>query len=56
MKKIRSGHAEDQRGRPITVTATTRFYGYLICDFTPQLRERLSDQGFKPSPGGNGYF
>ena len=56
MKQIRSGKIQDLRGRPITVTDTTRFYGYLVCDFTPELRERLTDQGFTPSPDGNGYF
>jgi hypothetical protein len=56
MRDIRAGRVEDNRGRPITVTETTRFYGYLVCDFTPQLREKLSDQGFKLSPDGNGYF
>lgn len=56
MKQIRLGKVQDLRGRPITVTHTTRFYGYLVCDFTAELRERLADQGFIPCPDGNGYF
>lgn len=56
MKEIRAGKIRDTRGRPITTTETTRFYGYLVCDFTAELREKLSDQGFKLSPDSNGYF
>ncbi|MBI5387837.1 MAG: hypothetical protein HZA90_24510 [Verrucomicrobia bacterium] len=56
MKRIREGTVADKKGRPITVTATTRFYSYLLCDLTPALREVLTDRGFKPTPDGSGFF
>jgi hypothetical protein len=56
MKEIRNGQATDNRGRPITTTTTTRFYAYLVCDLTSELRERLADQGFISCPDGNSYF
>jgi hypothetical protein len=56
IKQIRTGNERDKRGRPIVVSDTTRFYSYLVCDFTPQLREKLSDQGFIVCPDGNSFF
>lgn len=54
---IRAGKYKTPAGRPINVTNETPFYGYVVCDLTPKVREWLfSVQNFKPMPDGLGYF
>lgn len=54
---IRNGEYKTPTGRNILVGATTPFYGYVVCDFTPKVTEWLhSIKNFKPMPDGAGYF
>ena len=55
IKQIQLGKEEDAKGRPINAPQA-RFYCYLVCDLTAQLREKLNDQDFIPSPDGSGFF
>lgn len=42
--------------RPIKVTSDARFYMYAVCEMSSSFIERLKDNGFTPSPTGNGAF
>ena len=42
--------------RPIKVSADARFYMYAVCELSKNLLKRLEDNGFTPSPTGNGAF
>jgi hypothetical protein len=57
ISKIRAGQATTKTGRPITVSPTTQFYAYIICDLAPQLRTYAEDEyNFTPTPDNRGYF
>lgn len=52
-----SGNAIDHRGRKITLSASTRFYGYIVTDITPKIEAELIDvMGYQKSPDGEGFF
>lgn len=57
IKEIMSGNAIDHRGRKITLSASTRFYGYIVTDITPKIEAELIDvMGYQKSPDGEGFF
>jgi len=54
---IRAGEFLTPKGREISVGHTTPFYGYVVCDLTPKVKQWLhDDKDFKPMPDGLGYF
>ena len=55
-KTVRDGKAKTPKGRPITVPEGTPFYGYLLCDFTPKLKEMVEAAGMTKTSDGMGYF
>ena len=55
-KTVRDGKAKTAKGRPITVSEGTPFYGYLLCDFTPKLKEMVEAAGMTKTSDGMGYF
>ena len=55
-KRVRNGNAKTAKGRPITVSEGTPFYGYLLCDFTPKLKEMVEAAGMTKTADGMGYF
>ena len=55
-KTVRDGKAKTAKGRRIAVSEGTPFYGYLICDFTPKLKEMVEAAGMTKTSDGMGYF
>lgn len=54
---IQDGKCKLPNGRPIRVTANTPFYGYVICDLTPKVKEWLRRvKDFTEMPDGLGWF
>jgi len=57
IREIRNGKAKHPNGRPILVSKSCRFYAYLICDLTPELRVDIEEMHeFTPMVEGNGLF
>ncbi|MGY3090921.1 soluble cytochrome b562 [Hymenobacter sp. UYAg731] len=57
IREIRNGKALDPKGRPIIVSDSCRFYAYLICDLTPELKSEIREMhDFTPMVEGNGLF
>jgi len=57
IRELRDGSAVDAKGRPIVVSDSCRFYAYLICDLTPQLRKHIKEMhDFTAMVEGNGLF
>lgn len=57
VNNIRKGHFKTPRGREMLIEDNTPFYGYVICDLTPKVRDWLEDEkDFKPMPDKMGYF
>jgi len=55
--KIRDGKYRTPQGREVLVSDNTPFYGYVVCDLTPKVRDWLEDEkDFKPMPDRIGYF
>ncbi len=54
---IRNGKVRNSKGREIRVSATTPFYGYIVCDLTPKVNEWLEfEQNFTPMADAMGWF
>jgi len=49
INKISDGDMPDIHGRPINALKPARFYCYLVCDLTQQLKAELRDDGFHAS-------
>lgn len=56
IRKIRDGKAIDRSGRPVSITNSTPFYCYILCDLTPKLREYAENASLVTAPDGHGYF
>ena len=56
IETIQSGKAKSNTGRPIHVSSETKFFGYAICEVTPQLKQLLSRRIMKVTPDGRGFF
>ena len=54
---IKAGKYKTPRGRPILVTDKTPFYGYVMCETSEKVKERLfKEKEFTPMPDGLGWF
>ena len=54
---IREGRYQTPKGRPIRVTEDTPFYGYVVCDPSPKVRDWLFKvKNYTPLPDGLGWF
>lgn len=57
VNKIRAGKSELPGGRPVLVADNTPFYGYVVCDLTPKVKEWLFDvKNFTEMPDTLGWF
>ncbi len=57
IRTIRNGTALDPNGRPIVASANCRFFAYLICDLTPNLKNEIIEMHeFTPMMEGEGLF
>ncbi|MCZ7603069.1 MAG: DUF4263 domain-containing protein [Melioribacteraceae bacterium] len=56
VEMIKSDKKNDINGRPITVTENTPFYGYVICDLTPKIKEIAKYFDLIKAPDNLGYF
>lgn len=54
--EIRSNQARDKNGRPVSVSANTPFYAYIVCDITSSLRRIVNRYGYFETPDPGGYF
>lgn len=54
--KIQEEQKEDKNGRPIRTAKLTRFFCYLVCDFTKQLKKSLRGDGFTATPDDLSFF
>jgi hypothetical protein len=56
-KKIFNGELLMPQGRPIKIDTNTPFYGYIICDLMPKVKDWLHTiEGYTKTPDGDGYF
>jgi hypothetical protein len=54
---LRAGDFRTPKGREISVSQTTPFYGYVVCDLNAKVKQWLfENKNFKPMPDGLGYF
>lgn len=53
---IRNGNAKTKTGRPVEVRPQTRFFGYVVCDPTPKIREFIRYRAMHPTADGDGYW
>lgn len=54
---LRAGDYRTPKGREITISSTTPFYGYVVCDLSAKVKQWLhDDKDFKAMPDGLGYF
>lgn len=56
VKLIKEGHKKDRDGRPVHVTDSTPFYGYIICDITDSMKRAAEIASLFPTPDNMGYF
>lgn len=57
VSQIRAGKFKTRQGREILVSDNTPFFGYVVCDLSPKVREWAeTNQDFKPMPDRMGYF
>ena len=54
--KIQEEQKEDKNGRRIRTAKLTRFFCYLVCDFTKLLKKSLRGDGFTATPDDLSYF
>jgi hypothetical protein len=55
-RQLRSGKAVSGKGRPISGLENAPFYGYLVCDLTPKLRDMAETASLYRMPDNMGYF
>ena len=55
-REIINGDVKDKNKREFDLRPNTPIYSYIICDLTKKLKSYASDSGYKPLPGGDGYF
>jgi len=54
---IRAGKFLTPKGREILISQTTPFYGYVVCDLTPKVKQWLHDEkNFTPMADNLGWF
>ena len=56
IRSIKSGKAKDKKGRIINTDENSRFYIYIICDLTDNVKEMVEGTGYKKMAEGGGYF
>lgn len=56
VREIRKNGVWLANGRPVTVSDTTRFYCYAICDLTPQVKEFVENGNYAALQGEYGYY
>ena len=57
VSQIKAGKYRTRQGREILVSDNTPFFGYVVCDLSPKVREWAeTDKDFKPMPDRMGYF
>lgn len=56
VRKLRSNKEVDQKGRPISVTETTPFYIYIICDVTTKITTLAENIGLTRTPDSEGFY
>lgn len=56
VRKIRSNKEVDGKGRPITVTDSTPFYIYIICDVTAKVVTLAENMGLYRTPDSEGFY
>lgn len=57
VNSIRDGKYTTPEGRQMLVAGNTPFYGYVVCDVTPKVKDWLErEKNFKPMPDRLGWF
>ncbi len=56
INKIQDDKKDDVNGRPIRTARLTRFFCYLVCDLTKELKRALRDDDFTSTPDDLSYF
>ena len=55
-REIIAGNAKDKHLREFDYRKNTPIYAYIVCDLTKKLKAFADDAGYRPLPGGDGYF
>ena len=53
---IRNNKVKLQNGRPLEVNGTTRFYCYVVCDITDEIKKFADYGNFATLKGERGYY
>lgn len=56
VRLIRDNKVKLQNGRPLEVNGTTRFYCYVVCDITEDMKRFAEDGNFAALNGERGYY
>lgn len=56
VRDIRKNNLELPNGRPVAVNESTRFYCYIICDITSQIKEFAENGNYASLQGEYGYY
>lgn len=56
IEDLRSGKAEDRRGRPLTIPPTLPMHAFIICDITPTLVKYAGRADFLPTVDQHRYY
>ena len=57
VSQIKAGKYKTRQGREILVSDNTPFFGYVVCDLGPKVREWAeTEKDFKPMPDRMGYY
>ncbi|NQE05822.1 hypothetical protein C5S32_08120 [ANME-1 cluster archaeon GoMg1] len=56
VRLIRDNKVKLQNGRPLEVNETTRFYCYVVCDITDEIKKFAEDGNFATLKGERGYY
>jgi len=56
IERFRDGKAKDAKGRIIPANANRRFYCYIVCDMTPNLKKLAKRYDFIETPDAQGFF
>lgn len=54
-EEIQKGTARTKNGRRMNLRPDTPFFGFIVCDLTPKIREILERLNYKPLPDNEGY-
>lgn len=56
IRRFKAGKIRTSDGRPIIINDATRFFGYILCEYTKDFFESVKYSGFRMGPDGLGMY